>query len=134
MHVYLALNVSVCFHVNSPMHVHVEDRGRCQHDFISHCSPYFLSIALLSLELTISARLAGQQILGFYLAIPPRLWGYKPFPPCLASYMNNRNLNSALFTCFTYPPESCPQLRHQLCRWKSSHQDRGVFCFKDGYF
>lgn len=42
MHVYLALNVSVCFHVNSPMHVHVEDRGRCQHDFISHCPPYFL--------------------------------------------------------------------------------------------
>lgn len=94
MHVYLALNVSVCFHVNFPKHVHVEDRGCCQHDFISHCPPYFLS-----LELTILARLAGQQIPGFYLAIPLWLWGYKPFPPFLASYMNTRSLNSALFVC-----------------------------------
>lgn len=59
----------------------------------------FEAIALLSLELTISARLAGQQILGFYLAIPLWLWGYNSFPPCLASYMNTRSLNSALFTC-----------------------------------
>lgn len=95
MHVYLALNISVYFHVNPPLHVHLEDRGCCQHDFIRHCPPYFLKQLLYWVwSLPFQLGLLASKFLGSLW-----LWAYNSFPPCLASYMNTRSLNSALFTC-----------------------------------